>query len=746
MSGKVRVWKAASIHGLAAIAVAGLGVGCGGGDDPAPPGPAPTASVLSSRSDMVSDGSALVRVQGSSGSALSSGFKASAAGKDVTAQFSATPDGSMVGLVSGLQLGSNDITITANGSATATLTVVNHDRNGPIISGPQQKPWVCQTATFLLPDSSNLGAPQDASCNAPTKVQYYYMPTGGTAFKPVATPGTVPTDVATTTTTDGHAVNYIVRLETGTLNRGVYQFAALHDPSKEAAAPSPTATYQGWNKKVVFTFGGGASAGYIQGTGTGGVMNDLMLSKGFAVISHSLNVFGNNENDVLGAESASMTKEKFIKTFGVPLYTMGWGGSGGSIEQHMIANNYPGLLDGINPGLSFPDSFSIIQRWTDCSLMSRGFANSGQIWTDAQKAAVAGYLAYTTCTGSNPQSLSLLGAEQAYSPAGMLAKQYAQIFFGFLDASNCLLTLPAALTYDPISNPTGARCGFTDSSINQLGVDPLTGFANRPWDNVGVQYGKQALDSGVINLEQFITLNEKAGGYDSDGNFQPGRTQASIGGLNAVYAYGRINEGANLAGIPIIDSRTYQDPDLHEAVNSLIMRARLVRSNGDANNQVILRAQGAGSTAMNGIVLDAMDRWLSNMIKDTKSYPSVHAKVVANKPADVVDACYTTTGTKIAEPADINNGGQCGTLYPYHSGPRNVAGSPLTDDVMKCQLKPLLRSDYPGVTDAQFGRLQAVFPTGVCDYAKPSIGQVPLKAPWLTYSTPGVANALTATP
>ena len=39
------------------------------------------------------------------------------------------------------------------------------------------------------------------------------------------------------------------------------------------------------------------------------------------------------------------------------------------------------------------------------------------------------------------------------------------------------------------------------------------------------------------------------------------------------------------------------------------------------------------------------------------------------------------------------------------------AGGPLTDDVMKCQLKPLRRDDYPVTfTDAQWAQLQQAFP------------------------------------
>ena len=57
----------------------------------------------------------------------------------------------------------------------------------------------------------------------------------------------------------------------------------------------------------------------------------------------------------------------------------------------------------------------------------------------------------------------------------------------------------------------------------------------------------------------------------------------------------------------------------------------------------------------------------------------------------------------------------------------------MTDDVLKCQLKPLRRDDYPVTfTDAQWAALQKAFPTGVCDYSKPGVDQHGATA-WLTY-------------
>ena len=47
-----------------------------------------------------------------------------------------------------------------------------------------------------------------------------------------------------------------------------------------------------------------------------------------------------------------MSDQSFIERFGPPVRTIGFGGSGGSMQQHLISQNYPGLLDGIIPGAS----------------------------------------------------------------------------------------------------------------------------------------------------------------------------------------------------------------------------------------------------------------------------------------------------------------------------------------------------------------------------------------------------------
>jgi hypothetical protein len=710
----------------------GLGVALA----PVPVAAEDAIKVLSSRPDTVSGGEALLAVELPKGVSASE-VKISAGGVDVTTGFKAKR-GEVLGLVSGLKPGRNRVTATIGGRVSR-LTLVNHSRNGPVFSGPQQKPFMCETAQFRLPDGSLLGPPQDESCNAPTRVVFLYHPTMGKGFKVLPADGSVPADLAMTTTMDGRTVNYIVRVEVGTINRAIYETAVLFDPTKGEVA-SPVAQHPGWNGRAVYVFGGGVTSGYHQGTGLGeDILSDFILSRGFATLSSTLSVNGVVGSDVVSAETASMVKEHFIETYGPPKYLFGWGGSGGSIQQQLIANNYPGILDGIVPGTSFPDNYSLTYP-EDCALMTRVFAAAKQPWTDEQKRAASGLNTWGSCGLWT----------RFFAPELMMARQADPKFPGIKEA-NCNWIVPHELTYDRVKNPRGARCDVYSASRNSLGFDPKTGATYRGFDNVGVQYGLKAYRDGAISAEQFVELNETIGGIDDDGEYRAARAVASPIGLRRMFEYGRINEAGHLASIPILDIRPNPGgkPEIHDPINSEIMRARLMRSNGQARNQVIVRGEAdptvpgagtvSGSQKMDLFALLKMDEWLSNMAKDRRAYPSRAAKIVADRPADLkTDVCFLAGWVRVDEASDIRNRSKCGQRLPYFQEPRLAAGEPLVRDVLKCQLRPFRSADYPDMPPVLTARLKAVFPTGVCDYSKPSVGFTPLRATWLSYETPGL--------
>lgn len=667
-------------------------------------------SVLSGPSDMVTGGDALVEIAGASVGSL----QVELDGRDVTSAFRSGVDpAGLAGRLSELKMGKNTLTAKV-GERSTSLELINHPRTGPVFSGLHQEPFVCGT------ERAGLGPPSDADCSVETRSSYYYRTTDrvepqqrGTGrarippgFKPLDLSAPRPSDIARTTTTEGHEQDFIVRVETGTINRAIYEIAFLHDPADDL--PDPWSTAPSWNGRLVYRFGGGCRAGYRQGQIRSTLQDATSVASGYAVAMSSLNVFGNNCNDVISAETAMMVKEHFIESFGVPVHTIGVGGSGGSMQQHLIAQNYPGLLDGIIPGASYPDTVTLAPPITDCSLLARAIDNSAHDWSDVQKKAVSGFATWATCESWM----------RTYTPA-------------MIQPASCPQGVPKDLIYHPDRRRDGVRCGIYDNLVNLLGRDDSTGSARRALDNVGVQYGLKAFNDGLIDVEQFIELNEVIGGFDDDANLVSERTTADMDALKVVYQTGRVNSGGgSLGSIPIIDTRRYSDPtgNIHDRIRTFVLGARLQRAQGSAANRVILT-----NPPRRLDVVRLMDQWLDSLAADESGDEPI-AVISRSRPADLSDACWSAEGERLADDGARGDGGPCGELYPPSGDPRIAAGGPLEGDILKCQLKPLDPADYgPSLTSEQLNRLRAVFPEGVCDFSKPGIGQVPLARTWIRY-------------
>jgi hypothetical protein len=713
-----RLMRGRPLGWLAAIATIALVLGPGAAQAAAPGaaqaaapdhGPAPgrlaLVTVSNPRPDLVSGGEVLVRVDVPK-HINPADVRIFSGRQDVTSSFQVQSDGSLLGLVTGLAIGRDRLVAFARGQF-ASVTVIDHSINGPVFSGKQQLPYVCQTTSFGLAPAS----PPD--CFAPTMVSYVYKNTEG-AFVPLADPATVPSDAATATL-NGTSVPYIVRVETGVIDRAVYQIAALYD----GQAPTPLQPDTSWNGKLIYTFGGGCNSGYHQGTDTGGVLDDEFLSLGYAVASSSLNVLDNNCSTIISAEAAMMVKEHFIDTYGPVQFTIGWGGSGGAIQQYDIADSYPGILDGIIPSISFPDPLTTAGPVTDCRLLDSFFASStGASFMTAQKTAISGYNDYTTCESWDATFANRSTATGSCDPT----------------------IIPPAEQWSP-TNPNGIICNSDEQIVNQLGVDPATGFPNSPLDNVGVQYGLAALDSGAITPAQFAALNAGIGGMNFAGAQVPQRTEASTTALRAVYADDLFNSGSlGLRTTPVIDQRLDLDfagfgNDIHTTDWSFIMRARLLAANRTDGNQVIIENQPtvAEINAADTYELAEMDAWLTN-IENDHSHRSQQWKVLDDKPTGLTDGCFMSATDLVHQTLTDPATGQCGAAYPVASDPRLVAGEPLTMPDLKCSLKPLNFRDYPVTfTAAEQAELRQAFPTGVCDYNRPGVGVRAPIASWLSY-------------
>jgi len=607
-------------------------------------------------------------------------------------------DGRYEGLVIGLKDGKNMLRVTQGGMTISSLAITNHPIGGPVFSGPQLQPWACSTTT-----TPSLGSATDAQCNAPTRFYYMYKSTGG-QFRAYTSEGPAPSDMATITTAAGASIPYIVRIERGTMNRGLHEIAIVFDPTKPW---QPWAAQPQWNHKLLMLYGGGTSQQYRQGTPES-VLNDEALSLGFVVASSSMLVNGQHANFVTAAETSMMLKEHIIETYGELRYTVGAGGSGGALLQHLIADAYPGILDGLRPTQDWEDSVSGAYReFADSAAVVHAFGASQVTFTPEQRAAIGGWGA---------ANVNVFNIE-----AGRVGDYNKPN-----DGTNCA----DDQSFNASTRPRGVRCTFQDFIGNAIGRRP-DGAAPLVFDNVGVQYGLGALKAGQITAEQFVDVNAKAGGFDLDGNWQPARSSVDPAVTAILYRTGQITYGRGLAEVAELAIRGTNNNDYHYPFRTMVNRSRLIAANGHAKNHVFwIQPQGEST-------LVAMDRWLSAVKADT-SPDTLAVKIAKDKPADLVDACWID-GLKVVDMA------ACDARFPYFREPRSVAGDGPTLRTMKCQLKPLTRSDYSvAFTEQQWSVLAATFSTGVCDFSKPGLGTQPT-VPWLTYAE-GPGGSPLATP
>jgi hypothetical protein len=752
-------------------------------------GTAPTSSavtthefeldVLSSPASMVTGGDALVRVTIPRTVPLHKAT-VSVNGTDVTSTFQLDPVArTLTGMVSGLQLGANTLFADSNGRGNgrprASLTLVNHPVTGPIFSGPQQQPFVCKTQTQGLgfpqvdnqdgigmrlfqtpgnPATPTIGWSKD--CTAPTVVDYRYRSTDG-SFKALPE-GPLPADVAQTTLLDGRTVPYVFRRERGTINRFIYAISILSPPG-DPATPADTSL---WNGRLIYTFDGGVAIGHNQGTLGGSHQYDIGLSKGYAIVHSSGTRTSTHYNLVLGAETAIMTKERFIEGYGVPSYTVGVGGSGGAIQQYVYAQRHPGvIIDAAIPQYSYSDMVTQTIHVGDCELLEHymdvtdGANPKWTVWPN--RTWIEGLNA--SATRPNPYRGGLPGNSECVNGWRGLTPLALNPNFGSAGAGSEF--------YDP-AVLAAVKWTHWDDLRNVYGVD-ADGYARVPWDNVGVQYGLRALKDGNITPAEFLKLNGTVGSWkDSkdmvqegcpffptfgcltppldfwsgrnmqlspDGGVTPApRRTGDMAAANAAYTSGIVFRGT--IDIPIIDWRHYLEAelDMHHSHQSFATRKRMLNYDGDASNQVIwfTDARPARASDQTPLAFQVIDEWLTNI----RANPA--AGVSGNKPAGAVDSCFATNGSLLYSGADAWSGildsgpaGPCTQAFPLFASSRIVSGGPIEGSIFKCGLKPVATAVADGTygpwlpSAADVARLQQIFPTGVCDYSQRDQGRPP---------------------
>jgi len=764
---------------------------------------------LSSAPEHVSGGDALIRVTLPSPHAP---FVLLRNGADVSAALAR--DGSdWVGIVDGLRLGENVLELRPNARARAVLArlvVENHPQSGPIFSGPQQQPFVCTTARVglgqpIVDNADGIGirvAKEDAAgsyprdgrgyptadaeivgysrdCAAQRRIEYQVRTTGG-QFRPLADPGgALPADVATTTTLDGHTVPYIVRFERGTINRFLYSVAMLA-PAGEADPAEPDDSL--WNGRLVMSLQGGVAIGHHQGTtSTGAMLLHDALRLGYAVVNSTGLRTNTHYNLQLGGETALMLKEHFIETHGVPLYTIGVGGSGGAIQQYVYVQNHPGLLDAGVPQYSYPDMITQTIHVGDCELLEHYFDVTDR---------------------ANPKWRNVLnrrlieGLNASRAPANMSSDEATQWTLLYLLTNlfgyNAPRPLPGPLpsitecrrawfgltplvldpTFTNVSDldqlaqgTEGVEWTHTGDLVNIYGTDE-TGFARVPWDNVGVQYGLSALRSGAITPTEFLELNARIGSWkrtadmvpegfpfvgdvpdasnfdpwsarnmelSPDGGVTPApRRSGDLLAIRAAYESGMVFQGD--ASIPLIDWRHYleEELDMHHSHQSFAARRRIQHARGNADNQLIWFTDARPERAFDQTpeAFEVIDEWLANL----RAHPE--RGVAGNRPPRATDRCFDTSGAEIARGPRVWDGilderpaGPCTERFPIFESSRIVAGGPLEGGIFKCVTEPVDAAIARGVygswqpSESERARLRQIFPDGVCDWSRGDAGR-----------------------
>jgi hypothetical protein len=694
-------------------------------------------AVLSTRAATVTGGDAVLGVRGLD---AEDEVVVTRNGEDVTASFAFDEEGVFTGLVDGFAEGDNLVAVRADhpdhGTRAAALPVRNHPITGPVLSGPHQEPFICRT------EAMGLGAPIDEDCSIETRVQWFSLSALGGDFQELADPyAPYPSDTLTTVTTEGEVVPYVVRVETSTINRGVTRVAVLDDP----AARGPEAPYEptaAWNGRMLHQWGASCGVGYHQGTnsvdsvltglvdGTGSTPEGIPavppppVGDGYLVSHSTMTTLGVHCNQVVSAETFMMIREHVHETYGPVELAFGSGASGGAIQQVTTMDSYPGLLDGGVPMITFPDVVTTAMSPADCRLLLDVFESDSSTWTEAKRTAVSGHLTSQIC------------------------RDWDDMFADHLVATTgCHGSVPRELIYHPDTNPEGVRCTLQDAMVNVMGVDPETGFANRPVDNVGVQYGREAFEAGRISAEEFVALNESIGGFDADGNPVDERMAMSPELARKMYEIGAVSGRGALDQAPVIFTSTYVDPlpilGFHDAARAYQIRERLRARKGRIDTHAIWSGLPLPNDAWN-----TMDRWITDLASARGAAGGTSAagwadEVAETRPLDAADGCVVTTAGVSPLAVNVPLGGApdqvCEQVFRPLGSPRTAAGGPASEDVIKCSLRSLDRElDGPELDDDQWRRMEATFPGGVCDWSQPGVGEVDRSTTWLTFGSEAV--------
>lgn len=653
----------------------------------------------------------------------------------------------------------------------------------PLFSGPLQYPFLCGkdrsrddgdlSAQPLIDNQAGIGVPVYAvsdgelteqvrgyskDCLYNTRASYYYKRVDSNYFFPLQDAE----DDIDKVVVDGVAHDFVVRLETGTINRFIYAIAVLAKPGDDLASPAKEL----WNNKLIYQLRGGVGIGRRQGNLK---PKDVLkrrreqLAEGYAIVYSTANQTSNHYNIWLAEDTAVRVKNQFVSLYGEPEYTVGIGGSGGAIQQYLFGQNNPGLIDASIALYSYPDMASQTIYVMDCEPLEYYFERLAP-----QKDRWASWYNRTLVEGLSATDSGANYYQWVTAAADLLNGRDARVLEGGTECIRGWRGLTQLIHNPEFIHFPGS---FSDEVLKAshwthwedvkkvYGVG-LNGYANSTWDNRGVQYGLKSLQQGKISFDEFADINARVGGWKSPINMEPERlwflgkswfpidfsawseqnhhrteiaegvvrrSQGNVSAISGAFKSGLVFSG--YTDIPIIDLRHYLDDelDMHHSLASFSSRQRMIDAMGHADNQAIWMAKKPYTPIAES--LQVLDRWLSNI------HQQPDLSVAENRPDSAVDKCFDSAGELIAAGGGVWDGdwngrdaGACMAVYPSYQTSREIAGGGVAGDMFMCQRQSVesavAAGDYgDSVSPQQLQRLQDIFPEGVCDYTLAGVGE-----------------------
>ena len=630
-------------------------------------------NVLSNRADLVSGDDALIEVIVPA-DVTTADVHVTRNGVDVTSSFGLTTTGRFLGLVDGLDPGDNDIEAFVTAPTlhpSVAITINNHAIGGPVFAGAQLQPWVCahKVATSVLvtiPNSSPVlsanvtsrasglaDEPVDAQCNTPPTLAFFYQPKAleGSRLQ-----------------LHQHGCERVLhrvrhqqparRRRHRQLHERPRRHGEEHHLAREGHDQSHDLPARDLLRSDQAEHAAGAAdrvepeapvelrrvVGHEplrESPGHGRLQHDGALARVHdrVGVAHrprdqrQRSARRRDHGDAEGADHRDLRRDPLHHGRGLlgridPAIQHRRGVSWAA-ERHPAELHVPGHVDDRDRGRRVRDAAGELLHHR-----ARQYAHD--------RASAAPSTATTRPITAPPGTRRSCRRAIPTTPA------------------NCGSGWPAALTYSPVSRPQGIRCEVFDHDVGMLGTFVDTDGntkANNPFDNVGVQYGLKPLQTGVINAEQFVQLNEGAGSYTADQVFRkPQRAVASLSTLHTVYTGSLVSDGHQLAKTAIIDLRGNNlTADIHLNWRSWQVRDRLDRANGNHGNQVIWATGAQQNTPGAAMLLrsfNTMDTWLANIEADHSNTP-LPQKIVNDKPPLAVDLCTAGSGATEASIVDV---------------------------------------------------------------------------------------------